>query len=109
MTSLPNPQEDADDNREIIYRDLHNLLEPQERQNHISAHKVLHLLFERYKPSSILAVGCGLGTWLSVARELGVENVYGIEGHWLDLKQLRIEPDYVAVRDLELPAELKKD
>jgi SAM-dependent methyltransferase len=106
--SLPNPQEGADDNREIIYRDLHNLLEPQERQNHISAHKVLHLLFERYKPSSVLDIGCGLGTWLSVARELGVENVYGIEGHWLDLKQLRIEPEYVAVRDLELPFNLSR-
>ena len=108
MTSLPNPQKGADDNREKIYRDLHDMLEPQERQNHISAHKVLHLLFERYKPSSVLDVGCGLGTWLSVARELGVEAIFGIEGQWLDLKQLRIEPEYVAVRDLELPFNLSR-
>jgi SAM-dependent methyltransferase len=108
MTSLPNPQESADDNREKIYRDLHNFLEPRERQNHISAQKVLHLLFERYKPSSVLDVGCGLGTWLAVARELGVEGIYGIEGQWLDQKQLRIEPEYVAVRDLELPFDLNR-
>jgi SAM-dependent methyltransferase len=108
MTLLPNPQEGSDDNRENIYRELHSWLEPQEKQNHISAHKVLHLLFETYKPRSVLDVGCGLGTWLSVARELGAETVCGIEGDWLDLKQLRIEQEYVTVRDLELPFNLNR-
>lgn len=108
MSSLSDPEEGPGDNREKIYRDLHNWLEPQERQNHISAQKVLRLLFDQYKPCSVLDVGCGLGTWLSVAKELGVEIVYGIEGQWLDLKQLRIETEYVIVRDLELPFDLNR-
>jgi SAM-dependent methyltransferase len=108
MSSLPDPKEGPADNREKIYRDLHNRLEPMERQNHISARKVMSLLFEQYKPHSVLDVGCGLGTWLSAARELGVETICGIEGQWLDLKQLRIEPEYVIVQDLEQPFDLDR-
>jgi hypothetical protein len=45
---------------------------------------------------------------LSVARELGVVNVYGIEGPWMNPKQLRIEPEYITIRDLEQPFNLHR-
>jgi SAM-dependent methyltransferase len=109
MTLSPSHPEDDFDKRETIYRDLHGVqLESQEEQNRISAEKIFNLLFKLYKPNSILDVGCGLGTWLSVAREFGVENVYGIEGVWMDPKQLRIDPEYVAIQDLEHPFNLDR-
>jgi hypothetical protein len=33
-----------------------------------------------YKPRSVLDVGCGLGTWLKVISDLGVEDFLGIDG-----------------------------
>ena len=92
MTSSPIHPEDDSDKREAIYHDLHSVqLESEEQQNRISAGKIFQILFKLYKPNSILDVGCGIGTWLSVARELGVVNVYGIEGPWINSKQLRID------------------
>jgi 2-polyprenyl-3-methyl-5-hydroxy-6-metoxy-1,4-benzoquinol methylase len=109
MTPSSIHPDDDFDKREIIYRDLQGVqLESQEQQNHISAEKIFHLLFKLYKPNSILDVGCGLGTWLSVARELGVENVCGIEGPWINPKQLRIDPEYVIIQDLEHPFNLHR-
>jgi SAM-dependent methyltransferase len=109
MTHSPIHSEDNFDKRETIYHDLHSVqLESQEQQNRISAEKIFNLLFKLYKPNSILDVGCGLGTWLSVARELGVENVYGIEGPWINLKQLRIDPEDFTIQDLEHPFNLHR-
>ncbi len=60
----------AVDQRELIYQDLHGgQLEAQEIQNRHSAEKILGIVFDVIKPDSVLDVGCGLGTWLSVARE----------------------------------------
>ncbi|WP_230957983.1 class I SAM-dependent methyltransferase [Burkholderia diffusa] len=36
------------------------------------------------RPASILDVGCGAGAWLSVHRELGVQDVTGIDGDYVD-------------------------
>ena len=40
---------------------------------------------------SILDVGCGTGTWLSVARQQGIERLYGIDGPWLDPKGFELD------------------
>jgi SAM-dependent methyltransferase len=109
MASSPIHSEEHFDKRESIYNDLHSIqLETQLHQNRDSAKTIFDLLFKLYKPNSILDVGCGLGTWLSVARELGVENIYGIEGPWLSLDQLCIEPKNVAIQDLERPFNLHR-
>jgi len=108
MTPSPIHPEDDFDKRETIYRELHSIHESKENQRRISAEKIFHLLFKFYKPNSILDVGCGIGTWLSVARKFGVENIYGIEGPWLNPKQLRIEPEYVTIQDLENPFNLHR-
>lgn len=108
MTSPPIHQGDDFDERETIYHDLHSIHAFKEDQRRISAEKILNLLFEIYKPHSILDVGCGLGTWLSVARELGVEHIYGIEGPWIIPKQLSIEKEYVTIQDLEYPFNLHR-
>lgn len=39
---------------------------------------------------SAVDFGCRGGSWLSVFRDLGVETVYGIDGDWVDVSQLRI-------------------
>lgn len=95
------------DPRNAIYNDLHSKqLSSEERQNEISSRMILTILFRYMKPLSVLDVGCGLGTWLKVASEMGVPGIYGIDGPWLDISQLRIPASMTEKRDLETPFDL---
>lgn len=49
-----------------------------------SAETVLGMLFDLYKPSSIIDIGCGRGAWLAVAESLGSKTLKGIDGRWVD-------------------------
>ena len=92
----------ADDARAPVYEDLHaHQLVGQEARNRASAHRILPLLFERHRPASLLDVGCGLGTWLSVARELGVGDLQGVDGPWLQPELSRFPVEHIRVLDLE--------
>ena len=94
------------DAREAIYGDLHQQLDAQESYNRGSAQIILPLLFERYRPRSLVDVGCGLGTWLAVAKELGVADIAGVEGAWLDRKLARVPASSITTSDLEKPFDL---
>lgn len=70
-----------------------------------SARAVLPFIFELVEPRSIVDFGCGTGTWLHVAKGLGVPRVLGIEGSWvqrarplLSAAELRIHDLNAAVR-----------
>src|SRR5438132_4657821 len=58
-----------------------------------SAIEVVPLLLDWVAPRSVIDVGCGVGTWLSVFRELGVEQVWGVDGPWVDRKLLEIRSE----------------
>ncbi|WP_223838198.1 class I SAM-dependent methyltransferase [Streptomyces venezuelae] len=45
-----------------------------------TAERVLPLVFDLARPSSVVDLGCGTGVWLAVARRLGAETVLGIDG-----------------------------
>lgn len=68
-----------------------------------SAHVVLPMLFREIPapPASVVDVGCGVGAWLAVARELGVAEVHGIDGGDLPADQLEIPADAFERVDLE--------
>lgn len=68
-----------------------------------AAARILGLLTEVVSARSVCDVGCGVGTWLRVARELGAEELAGFEGTWLDRAALVVEPELVECRDLEKP------
>jgi SAM-dependent methyltransferase len=94
--------ESESDPRHAIYRAFQaNQHGPEIPQLRASAGKIFTILFEYARPASVLDVGCGFGPWLSTAREMGVAEVRGIEGPWIDRTQLLIEPESVEVLDLE--------
>ena len=70
-----------------------------------SARAVLPAVFEYVRPASVIDVGCGTGTWLSVFRDAGVQDVWGVDGGYLDHDRLEIPPDCFLARDLSLPLE----
>jgi SAM-dependent methyltransferase len=74
--------------------------------NYKAPSQVLPLVFEILKPKSILDIGCGIGTWLKVAKDHGVSDVLGIDGDYVDKSQLKIDTAEFVEKDLEKPFDL---
>lgn len=66
-----------------------------------TARKVLGSVFEWLSPQSVCDVGCGTGTWLAAASELGIETIQGFEGPWAKTANLVVSDDAVDFQDLE--------
>jgi ADP-heptose:LPS heptosyltransferase len=66
-----------------------------------SARVVLQALFAFFRPASVIDVGCGVGPWLRAARELGVSEVLGVDGDYVDRDALLIDPSEFLPADLE--------
>jgi SAM-dependent methyltransferase len=71
-----------------------------------SAGAVLPWVLERFSPQSVADVGCGIGTWLRVARENGIDDVLGLDGPWVSPDALEIPPERFLEAELTSPPEL---
>jgi len=69
---------------------------------------ILPFIFQHYQPKSVLDIGCGNGSWLKAATELGVRNVMGVDGIQVDDQQLNIDKKDFLQHDLSKPLELNK-
>jgi SAM-dependent methyltransferase len=94
------------DDRPTEYLKLHDLMYRDQANTRQSAQRILAVLFEHFRPRSVLDVGCGLGTWLKVAIEMGVGEVLGVEGPWLQPQSAEIDPKLIVTRELEQPFSL---
>ena len=63
-------------------------------------------VFRGQMPRSLLDVGCGTGTWLKAALELGVSEVVGVDGMRMRPEQLLVPWETVRRGDLRLPCDL---
>lgn len=68
-----------------------------------SAKEIVPLVIELLQPNSVIDVGCGLGTWLSVFKEHGVEDILGIDGDYVDREKLQIPEESFLSVDLKKP------
>lgn len=81
----------------------------EEKIHNKSAPKiVLPILFDLFRPSSIVDVGCGLGTWVSVAQEMGVADIVGIDGDYVDRTKLTIPTQCFAAKDLTTSFDMQR-
>jgi SAM-dependent methyltransferase len=76
--------------------------------NFTAARIILPLIFDLIGTKSLIDVGCGIGTWLKVAKDLGVSDILGVDGDYVDRKVLSkyIDEDNFLARDLTKPLEL---
>jgi SAM-dependent methyltransferase len=65
-----------------------------------SARIILGEVLPILQPRRVLDVGCGVGTWLRAALDLGVQEVLGIDGDYVDQAALQIAPDWFIAADL---------
>jgi SAM-dependent methyltransferase len=74
-----------------------------------SARIIIPLLLELIAPKSVVDVGCGVGTWLSVFKEYDIKDILGIDGEWVDKKMLMISEEQFVSHNLEEPIEIDKE
>jgi SAM-dependent methyltransferase len=70
-----------------------------------SAREILPLVLDAVTPASAVDIGCGTGNWLSVASELGVDEILGVDGPWVKA-QLAIPAEKFIPHDLSTPLKL---
>ncbi len=71
-----------------------------ETHNKNAASIILPEVLRIVNPNSIIDVGCGTGTFLSVLQDLGYNDVMGIEGEWLDNTKLYVDRSIIKTFDL---------
>lgn len=71
-----------------------------------SAEAIVPIVLGLARPKSVVDVGCGDGTWLSVFREFGVDDTFGLDGDYVNRQTLRIPQDRFRPTDLTSPFEL---
>ncbi|MCK5612377.1 methyltransferase domain-containing protein, partial [Candidatus Pacearchaeota archaeon] len=73
-----------------------------------SAKEVIPIVLELIKAKSIIDVGCGVGTWLSEFKKYGVEDVFGVDGDYINKKSLQIPENCFMSMDLKKPLKIEK-
>jgi len=81
----------------------HGFYDAQAAGSRRSADVVLPLVFELAMPTSIVDVGCGVGTWLAAAVGLGLTDVVGLDGAYAIDAGLRIDRASFRATDLAEP------
>lgn len=71
-----------------------------------SARVVAPLVHRWVSPRSVLDIGCGTGSWLRAFAELGVDDVLGIDGDYVDRAALEIPADRFIAADVSRPLDL---
>lgn len=69
--------------------------------NTSAAKEILPIVFSILSPKDIIDIGCGTGTWLAAAKELGVGDVLGVDGDYVDRSLLHINEELFFTHDLK--------
>lgn len=71
-----------------------------------SADVVAPLVLEFVRVRSVVDVGCGDGSWLAAFQRLGVQEILGLDGDYVDRDLLQIPPEHFMAVDLTKPVDL---
>jgi 23S rRNA U2552 (ribose-2'-O)-methylase RlmE/FtsJ len=82
-----------------IYNDY--FFSNQSTGSYNSAKAIAPLVLEIIEPKNIVDIGCGLGSWLKVFSELGVSEILGLDGDYIDLNKLYIPKTSFLAHNLE--------
>ncbi len=74
-----------------------------------SAREIVPFVMGLVQPKSVIDVGCGVGTWLSVFMQYGVEDMLGIDGEYVDRQMLEIPEANFMPFDLRKPLRIDRE
>ena len=66
-----------------------------------SAEETIPVVLKYIQPDSVIDVGCGIGSWLSIWKKYGVTDIAGVDGSYVDKEKLLIEKNKFVTADLE--------
>ena len=69
----------------------------------MSAKTVVPIILKMLEPTSVVDVGCGIGTWLAEFRACGVETILGIDGEHVNRTKLLIPSTSFMALDITKP------
>ncbi|MDR0519072.1 MAG: class I SAM-dependent methyltransferase [Clostridiales Family XIII bacterium] len=91
-------------------KDTHNTRPPkpyddrfyigQKDNSYASARTMLGYVISKLHPSSVLDIGCGVGTWCRAALDCGVTDITGVDGEYVDRSLLYIDENHFVPHDL---------
>lgn len=73
-----------------------------------AANQIIPYLLDKIEIKSVLDIGTGLGTWLAVFLEHGINDVLGMDGDHVDKKLLAIPESKFRIHDLRERFDLKR-
>jgi SAM-dependent methyltransferase len=73
-----------------------------------SAEIIVPWVVDLIAPQSVIDVGCGTGTWLSVFSKHSVKDFLGIDGEWVFKERLEIPAEHFMAMDLCQPSESQR-
>jgi SAM-dependent methyltransferase len=73
-----------------------------------SAEVMVPLLLQLFPARRVVDIGCGDGSWLAVFRKLGVADILGVDGEYVDRSLLQIPQDCFRALDLTKPFRLER-
>ncbi|MCM1512467.1 MAG: class I SAM-dependent methyltransferase [Oxalobacter formigenes] len=65
----------------------------------LSAGVIVPIVMDIFKPGSVIDIGCGTGTWLSVFEAYGCK-ILGMDGDYVNRNMLHVNPDFFIPGDL---------
>jgi SAM-dependent methyltransferase len=68
-----------------------------------SAEVIVPWIMELLQPKSVIDIGCGTGSWVSVFQDNGVDEFLGVDGEWVKSEYLEIPEDHFQKWDLCKP------
>ena len=82
--------------------------EGQREGSRRSAQRIVPELLRLMDVNSVVDVGCGVGTWLRVFQDLGVKEIFGIDGDYVDTATLEVDKSAFKAHDLQTPLRLDR-
>lgn len=68
--------------------------------NYSSAKEIVPDIISLFRPKTVIDVGCGVGAWLKVFEDNGVE-ICGVDGEWITKEKTIIDKEKIRICDLE--------
>ncbi|WP_071782701.1 MULTISPECIES: methyltransferase domain-containing protein [Planktothrix] len=74
-----------------------------------SAQEIVPLVMGLLQPKSVIDIGCGTGSFLSVFQQHGVEDIFGLDGDWVERQLLKIPEDKFTAANLSQPWPVERE
>ena len=85
-----------------------NFYDGQSRGSLRSAQTIVPLILDFFEVTSVVDIGCGVGTWLNVFSTCGISDVLGVDGDYVDRSALMIPSERFRPADLSRPLHLDR-